>query len=74
MSVRRNTSAMIAAVAIVLGFGLLFYIMPKIMIWLAGYSVCLAAAFGTFGVLSFFLIFWLRARYQRSHPKTGDQA
>jgi hypothetical protein len=67
-------SPMIAAGAIILGFGLLFYIMPKIMIWLAGYSVWLAATFGMLGVLSFFLIFWLRARYQRSHPKASDQA
>ncbi len=39
--------------------------MPKIMLWLGDYSPFLAAAFGSVVVLCFFLLFWLRARYQR---------
>lgn len=62
----KSTSAALAAVAIVLGFGFLFYIMPTVTLWLAEhYSVWVAAAFDTVAVLAFFLIFWLRARYQR---------
>ncbi|MBB3946173.1 hypothetical protein GGQ73_002119 [Rhizobium skierniewicense] len=62
----KSISAAIAAIAIVLGFGLLFYLMPTITLWLADrYSVWVAAIFDTVAVLAFFLIFWLRARYQR---------
>ncbi|GAK68726.1 hypothetical protein [Agrobacterium rubi] len=62
----KSTSAALAAIAIILGFGLLFYIMPTITLWLAEhYSVWVAAIFDTVAVLAFFLIFWLRARYQR---------
>lgn len=62
----KSASAAIAAIAIVLGFGFLFYVMPTITLWLAmHYSVWVAAAFDTVAVLAFFLIFWLRARYQR---------
>jgi len=40
--------------------------MPKITLWLAEhYSVWVAAVFDVVAVLAFFLIFWLRARYQR---------
>ena len=46
---------------------MIFFIMPKIMLWLGDYSPWLAAAFGTVAVLCFFLLFWLRARYQRRH-------
>ncbi|KJF71340.1 hypothetical protein [Agrobacterium arsenijevicii] len=62
---KRDMSPAIAAVAIIIGFGLVFYIMPKIMLWLGNYSPWLAAAFGSVVVLCFFLLFWLRARYQR---------
>ncbi|AMD58508.1 MULTISPECIES: hypothetical protein [Rhizobium/Agrobacterium group] len=64
---RKDWSPAIAAVLIILGFGLIFFIMPKIMLWLGDYSPWLAAAFGTVAVLCFFLLFWLRARYQRRH-------
>ncbi len=55
----------IAAAVILAGFGLLFFIMPKIMIWLGDYSPVIAGIFGTLCVLAFFLVFWLRARHQR---------
>lgn len=64
-------SSVIAAAAIILGFGLVFYVMPKIMLWLGDYSPWLAAAFGTVAVLCFFLLFWLRARYQRRRDDQG---
>ena len=61
------TSLKVAAAAILFGFLLLFFAMPSIMIWLADFSPWLAAGFGTLAVLSFFLIFWLRARQQRGN-------
>jgi ABC-type transport system involved in multi-copper enzyme maturation permease subunit len=68
MTANSNKSAMFAALAILLGFGLLFFIMPTITLWLAEhYSVWVAAVFDTLAVLAFFLVFWLRARYQRKH-------
>ncbi|WP_137131774.1 intracellular growth attenuator family protein [Rhizobium sp. FY34] len=60
-------SPAIAAAVIFFGFLMLFFVMPSIMTWLAVFSPWLAAGFGALAVLSFFLIFWLRARYQRRH-------
>ncbi|MCY1666070.1 hypothetical protein [Rhizobium sp. SL86] len=58
-------SAAIAAALIMGGFMLLFFVMPSIMIWLGNISPWIAGVFGLAAVLSFFLIFWLRARHQR---------
>ena len=58
-------SPAIAAAVIMAGAACVFFLMPKIMLWLGDYSPWLAAAFATVVVLSFFLVFWLRARYQR---------
>lgn len=55
----------IAAAVIMGGFMLLFFMMPSIMIWLGNISPWVASVFGLAAVLSFFLIFWLRARHQR---------
>jgi protein-S-isoprenylcysteine O-methyltransferase Ste14 len=56
----------IAAAVILLGFLGLFFVMPPIMLWLADeFSPWIAAVFGVLAVLSFFLVFWLRARHQR---------
>lgn len=65
MSGPNQKSPALAAAIIFFGFLLLFFAMPAIMLWLADFSPWLAAAFGTIAVLSFFLIFWLRARHQR---------
>ncbi|MBT9369228.1 hypothetical protein [Rhizobium sp. CSW-27] len=65
MSGPSGRSPAIAAAIIMIGFMLLFLAMPQIMIWLGGFSPWLAAAFGLLAVLSFFLVFWLRARHQR---------
>ena len=58
-------SQAIAAAIILVGFGLLFFLMPKMMLWIGGFSPLIAAIFGTLCVLAFFLVFWLRARQQR---------
>ena len=58
-------SQAIAAAVILGGFGLLFFLMPNIMLWIGDYSPAIAAIFGILCVLAFFLVFWLRARQQR---------
>lgn len=67
---KETRSSAIAAFVILLGIGLALLVMPKVVLWVGGYSPVLAAALGTMVILSFFLIFWLRARYQR---RRGDQ-
>ena len=59
-------SAALAALLIMLGTGVVFYFLPRVMIALGDVSPWLAGVFGTLLVLGFFLLFWLRARYQRS--------
>lgn len=66
-------SSYTAAALIILGVGVVFFLMPDIMIWLGQFSPWLAAIFGTLAVLSFFLLFWLRGRYQRNRETTPDQ-
>lgn len=66
MSGGNKRGPIIAAGAILLGFLALFFVMPPIMIWLAErFSPYVAAVFAVLAVLSFFLVFWLRARHQR---------
>ena len=60
----RKASAL-AALLILLGTGIVFYFLPRIMVALGAISPWLAGAFGALLVAGFFLIFWLRARYQR---------
>lgn len=63
---KKERSPAIAAAVILLVVGFGFFLLPKAMIWLGEFSPWLAAGFGALCVLAFFLIFWLRARYQRS--------
>lgn len=67
---KETRSSAIAAFVILLGISLALLVMPKVVLWVGGYSPVLAAALGTLVILAFFLIFWLRARYQR---RRGDQ-
>ncbi len=63
-----NTSAKsqaLAAAIIMGGFGLLFFVMPPVMLWMGSYSPVAAGVFGVVCVLAFFVVFWLRARHQR---------
>ena len=64
---KKGRSTAIAAILILLGTGVVFYFVPRIMIALGNLSPWLAGAFGAAMVLCFFLLFWLRARYQRKH-------
>lgn len=63
---RKVKSPALAALFILLGTGVVFYFLPRIMIALGDVSPWLAGIFGTLMVLGFFLLFWLRARYQRN--------
>ncbi len=62
-----SRSSAIAAAIILLGAGTVLYLMPDAVLWLGNFSPWLATAFGAAVILCFFLIFWLRARYQRRH-------
>jgi len=61
----KGKSAALAALLILLGTGVVFYFLPRMMVALGNVSPWLAGAFGALLVLGFFLVFWLRARYQR---------
>ncbi|WP_430439750.1 hypothetical protein [Shinella sp.] len=63
---RKGKSPALAALFILLGTGAVFYFLPRVMIVLGDVSPWLAGVFGALLVLGFFLLFWLRARYQRS--------
>lgn len=60
----KKSNPAIAAAIILIGFGLLAYYLPTIMISLGERSHVAAAIFGILFVLSFFGIFWLRSRRQ----------
>lgn len=62
----KGKSAALAALFIMLGTGVVFYFLPRVMIAIGDVSPWLAGAFGTLLVLGFFLLFWLRARYQQN--------
>ncbi|MCK3779170.1 hypothetical protein MZK49_20905 [Ensifer sesbaniae] len=61
----KEKSPAIAAAIILVVAGLGFFVLPSIMLRLGDISPWLAVAFGVIFVLGFFLLFWLRARYQR---------
>lgn len=61
----KEKSPAIAAAIILVVAGLGFFALPSIMLKLGDISPWLAAIFGVVFVLGFFLLFWLRARYQR---------
>ena len=62
-----SRSSAIAAAIILIVAGVVIYFMPMVVLALGEYSPWLASAVGACLVLSFFLVFWLRARYQRRH-------
>jgi len=63
---RNNRNAMIAAAAILIGFGLLAFLMPRIMLAVGEVSGWAAGAVAIAFVGGFFLLFWLRSRSQRN--------
>lgn len=59
---KNNRSAAIAAAVILLGFGFVAFLMPKIMLAVGGYSPAAAGVIAVAFVAAFFLVFWLRGR------------
>ncbi len=65
MSEGTSRSSLFAAAIILLVAGTVLYMMPVIVLDLGEISPWLATAVGICIILAFFLVFWLRARYQR---------
>ena len=59
---RGNRNAAIAAAVIVLGFGIVAFLMPTIMLAVGNYSTIAAGVVAVTFVAAFFLVFWLRGR------------
>ncbi|KAA1182185.1 hypothetical protein FP026_08855 [Rhizobium tropici] len=63
---KSNTrSAAIAAGIILVVATVALYLMPNVIVRLGSISPWLGTGFGVLVILAFFLVFWLRARYQR---------
>lgn len=61
----RTKKTVVAALALFLGFALLAYFLPPIMLWLAEISPWAAAALVAVFLALPFAVFGLRGRYQR---------
>ncbi|APY15363.1 hypothetical protein GRI33_11195 [Brucella sp. BO3] len=61
---RKESNPAIAAAIILIGFGVLAYFVPSIMLVLGKHSQIAAIIFPIVFVLGFFAIFWLRSRRQ----------
>lgn len=60
-----NRNAAIAAAIIFFGFGIVAFLMPKIMLAVGAYSTIAAGAIAIAFVAAFFLVFWLRGRSRK---------
>ncbi|WP_407941737.1 hypothetical protein [Mesorhizobium neociceri] len=61
---RDTRNAAIAALWIMLLFGIAAFYLPTVMLAVGSISTVLAGIVGTAFVLAFFLVFWLRGRRQ----------
>lgn len=59
---RSTRNAAIAAAIILIGFGLVAFYLPNIMLAVGDRSPTAAGAVGVLFVAAFFLVFWLRGR------------
>ena len=66
---RESRNAAIAALVILVGFGVLAYWLPTIMLALGNVSTVLAAIVAVLFGLALFIVLWLRGRTQ--HRKGG---
>ena len=66
---RDTRNAAIAALWIMLLFGIAAFYLPTVMLALGSLSTVLAGLFGVIFVLAFFAVFWLRARNQRRNQR-----
>jgi hypothetical protein len=60
----KNRNAAIAAAVILLGFGIVGYFLPTIMLAVGNKSPAAAGVVAVLFVAAFFLVFWLRGRSQ----------
>lgn len=66
----KNTrNAAIAAAAILLGFGVFAYYLPKMMVALGEASPVAGGALAILFVAAFFGVFWLRGRSRRNNEE-----
>ena len=73
MSGSSAKSSAIAAAVILAAVAIIFLAMPRIVLALGEVSPWLGYGVAVLFILGFFLIFWLRARYQRGRDRTpGD--
>ncbi len=61
---KSNRSAAIAAGVILVGFALLAYMLPAIMLWLGDVSPYAAGVFAVLFLVAPFIVLWLRGRSQ----------
>lgn len=66
---RDTRNAAVAAFCILLLFGLFAYWLPSLMLAAGNISGVLAVALAVLFVLTFFAIFWLRARWRRGKDR-----
>jgi type II secretory pathway component PulF len=66
---RETRKNAIAAAIILLGAGVALALMPKIVLGLGDVSPWLGFGAGVAIILSFFAIFWLRARWQKRRSR-----
>lgn len=66
---RSTRNAAIAAGLILLGFGVVGFYMPAIVVRLGAVSPYAGGAAAAIFVLAFFGVFWLRGRRQRGHDE-----
>lgn len=64
---RKESNPAIAAAIILIGFGVLVYFVPSIMLVLGKHSQIAAIIFPIVFVLGFFAIFWLRSKGQNKN-------
>lgn len=64
-----SRSQAIAAGVILVAAILVIYFLPSIVLTIGNYSPALAFVAGAALLLAFFLVFWLRARYQRNRDR-----
>jgi hypothetical protein len=60
-----NRNAAVAAAIILIGFGVVAFYLPTIMLAVGNFSPAAAGMVAVLFVAAFFLVFWLRGRSQR---------
>lgn len=58
-------SSLIAAAIFLVVAGAALYFMPQVVLWIGRYSPTLAVLAGAAVIAAFFLVFWVRSRFQK---------